>query len=33
MKEQEAMDFARFLIEEKDEDRPDITTIDFDPNR
>jgi hypothetical protein len=33
MKEQEAIDFARFLIEEKDEDLPNITTIEYDPNR
>ena len=23
---------SRFLIEEKDEDRPDVTTIEYDPN-
>ena len=29
----QAVECARFLIEEKDEDRPNIKTIDFDPNR
>ena len=30
---EQALDFARFLIEEKDEEQPNKTTIEFDPKR
>ena len=29
----DSVDLARFLIEEKDEERPEILEIEFDPNR
>ena len=33
LSQSEAQDFARFIIEEKDEEQPGITSISFNPSR
>ena len=33
LSQSEAQDFARFIIEEKDEEQPDMTSITFNPSR
>ena len=33
MRERDAITFARFIIEEKDENKPDETVVSYDPSR